>query len=92
MNKGIETKPVITYISRQGWNRRKLRQEDHERLVEELYRLRDTYGYEVNIVEMDQLSRTEQFRLASRTTVSRPSTSSTTVHRSYERSLLPRRS
>ena len=72
---GVPTVPVITYISRQGWNRRKLRQEDHERLVEELYRLRDTYGYEVNIVEMDQLSRTEQFRLASRTTVSHLSTS-----------------
>ena len=36
---GIETRPVITYISRQGWNRRKLRQGDHERLVEELERL-----------------------------------------------------
>ncbi|TBU47870.1 hypothetical protein BD309DRAFT_1050565 [Dichomitus squalens] len=66
---GIETRPVISYISRQGWNRRKLRQEDHERLVEELYRLRDEYGYEVNVVEMDKLTRMEQFRLAGRTTI-----------------------
>ena len=67
---GIETRPVITYISRQGWNRRKLRQGDHERLVEELERLRDEFGYEVNVVEMDKLTRMEQFRLAGRTTVS----------------------
>lgn len=67
---GVPTVPVITYISRQGWNRRMLIQEDHERLVEELFKLRDLYGYEVNVVEMDKLSRMEQFRLASRTTVS----------------------
>ena len=45
-------------------------QEDHERLVEELYKLRDMYDYEVNVVEMDKLTRVEQFRLAGRTTVS----------------------
>lgn len=67
---GVPTTPVITYISRQGWNRRMLLKEDHERLVEELHKLRDNYGYEVNIVEMDKLSRMEQFRLAGRTTVS----------------------
>ena len=67
---GVSTKPVITYISRQGWNRRKLRPADHDKLVAELYRLRDTYDYEVNIVEMDKLTRAEQFRLAGRTTVS----------------------
>ncbi|KAI0819451.1 hypothetical protein BC628DRAFT_1332737 [Trametes gibbosa] len=66
---GVPTKPVITYISRQGWNRRMLIQADHERLVSELYRLRDTYGYEVNVVEMDKLTRIEQFRLAARTTI-----------------------
>ena len=68
---GVSTKPVITYISRQNWGRRKLLPEDHERLVAELYNLRDTYDYELNIVEMDKLSRSEQFRLAGRTTVSR---------------------
>ncbi|KAI0634976.1 hypothetical protein C8Q77DRAFT_1171784 [Trametes polyzona] len=66
---GVPTRPVITYISRQGWNRRMLIQADHERLVQELYRLRDTYGYEVNVVEMDKLTRIEQFRLAARTTI-----------------------
>ncbi|OCH84340.1 hypothetical protein OBBRIDRAFT_891849 [Obba rivulosa] len=66
---GVASRPVITYISRQGWGRRMLIPEDHERLVEELYNLRDTYGYEVNIVEMDKLSRIEQFQLAGRTTI-----------------------
>ena len=61
---------VITYISRQGWGRRMLRQEDHDRLVEELYKLRDLYGYEVNVVSMDKLTRAEQLQLAGRTTVS----------------------
>ncbi|KAH9941287.1 uncharacterized protein BXZ73DRAFT_42246 [Epithele typhae] len=65
----VSTKPVITYVSRQGWTRRKLIQADHEVLVAELYKLRDTYGYEVNIVEMDKLTRSEQFRLAARTTI-----------------------
>lgn len=62
-------KPVITYISRQNWGRRMLIQEDHERLVEELYKLRDQYGYEVNVVTMDKLTRAEQIALAARTTV-----------------------
>lgn len=63
--------PVITYISRQGWGRRMLIQEDHERLVSELYKLRDNYGYEVNVVSMDKLSRAEQMVLSGRTTVCR---------------------
>ena len=61
--------PVITYVSRQGWGRRMLIPEHHEKLVQELYKLRDTYGYEVNVVSMDKLSRQEQLRLAGRTTV-----------------------
>lgn len=64
--------PVITYISRQGWERRMLIQEHHEKLVRELYKLRDNYGYEVNVVSMDKLSRAEQLVLAGRTTVSSP--------------------
>ena len=64
------SKPVITYISRQEWPRRRLRQKDHEKLVTELYKLRDNYGVEVNIVSMDQLTHAEQFKLAARTTVS----------------------
>lgn len=60
---------VITYISRQGWGRRMLRPGDHERLVKELEALRDRYGYEVNVVDMQDLTRAEQFSLAARTTV-----------------------
>ncbi|TFY62377.1 hypothetical protein EVG20_g6724 [Dentipellis fragilis] len=69
VGEGTRGKPVITYISRQGWGRRMLIQEDHERLVEELYRLRDEKGYEVNVVSMDKLSRIEQLQLAGRTTI-----------------------
>lgn len=61
--------PVITYISRQGWGRRMLRPADHEKLVQELYKLRDKYGYEVNVVNLEKMSRVEQLRLAARTTV-----------------------
>jgi hypothetical protein len=66
---GTRGTPVITYISRQAWGRRMLKQADHEKLVEELYKLRDQYGYEVNVVSMDQLSRDEQLWLAGQTTV-----------------------
>ncbi|KAJ7465287.1 hypothetical protein FB451DRAFT_433685 [Mycena latifolia] len=62
-------RPVITYISRQVWGRRTLLEEDHKRLVKELYRLRDAHGWEVNIVLMEQMSRAEQIRLAVRTTI-----------------------
>lgn len=62
-------KLVITYISRQEWGRRMLRSADHDRLVEELNLLRDRYGYEVNVVGMQSLTRAEQFNLAARTTV-----------------------
>jgi hypothetical protein len=60
---------VITYISRQEWGRRMLLPQDHDRLVKALEALRDQYGYEVNIVSMDKLTRQEQFTLAGRTTV-----------------------
>ncbi|KAI0795666.1 hypothetical protein C8Q75DRAFT_863418 [Abortiporus biennis] len=66
---GMSNAPVITYISRQGWGRRMLIQEHHDKLVEELYKLRDTYGYEVNVVSMDKLSRMEQLSLSGRTTI-----------------------
>lgn len=62
--------PVITYISRQEWGKRTLIQKDHEKLVSELYKLRDTYGYEVNVVSAEKLTRAEQIQLAARTTVS----------------------
>ena len=44
-------------------------QRDHEKLVEELNKLRDRYGYEVNVVSMDKLSPFEQLQPAGRTTV-----------------------
>jgi hypothetical protein len=64
--------PVITYISRQAWGRRMLKPADHDKLVKELYKLREQYGYEVNVVNMDKLSRVEQLRLAGKTTVRTP--------------------
>jgi len=67
---GTSGQPVITYISRQNWGRRMLIPEDHEKLVKELYKLRDTYGWEVNVIEADKMSREEQIRLSARTTVS----------------------
>ncbi|KAI4517334.1 hypothetical protein K525DRAFT_211140 [Schizophyllum commune Loenen D] len=69
VGEGLTGKPVITYISRQTWGRRMLKPEDHDRLVQELYKLRDTYGYEVNVVSMDKLSRMQQIQLAARTTI-----------------------
>lgn len=68
--KGVASNPVITYVSRQDWGRRMLIPEHHDRLVRELHGLRDQYGYEINIVSMDKLSRIEQFQLSGRTTVS----------------------
>ena len=67
---GTTNSPVITYISRQEWGKRTLIQKDHEKLVSELYGLRDTYGYEVNVVSAEKLTRAEQIQLAARTTVS----------------------
>lgn len=68
----LERKPVITYISRQAWGRRMLRKEDHEVLVKGLEKLRETHGWELNVVEMENMSRMEQVKLIGRTTVSEP--------------------
>jgi len=62
--------PVITYVSRQTSRGRMLITEHHDRLIKELYGLRDKYAYEVNVVNMENLSREAQIRLAARTTVS----------------------
>jgi len=43
--------------------------EHHDQLVAELYALRDRYGYEVNVVDLDKLSRDEQMQLSARTTI-----------------------
>ncbi|GLB38269.1 putative protein of unknown function (DUF563) [Lyophyllum shimeji] len=66
---GTTSTPVITYISRQEWGRRMLIKEDHELLVEELYKLRDQYGFEVNVVAAEKMTRLEQIELAARTTI-----------------------
>ncbi|KAJ8591607.1 hypothetical protein M405DRAFT_840448 [Rhizopogon salebrosus TDB-379] len=68
-SRDMAQKSVITYVSRREWGRRMLIQEDYERLVEELYQLRDQYGCEVNVVSMDKLTRAEQIALAARITV-----------------------
>lgn len=62
-------KTVITYVTRQDWGRRLLRTEDHEKLVKALKSLERRYGYEVNVVAMDKLSKRDQLMLATRTTV-----------------------
>ncbi|KAJ7750943.1 hypothetical protein DFH07DRAFT_1033851 [Mycena maculata] len=61
--------PVITYISRQAWGRRMLVPADHERLVRELRKLESTYGWEVNVVVPETMTRLEQLQLAARTTI-----------------------
>ena len=79
---GTTGTPVITYISRQEWGRRMLIPAHHDKLVQELYKLRDRYGYEVNVVNPEKMSRMEQIRLAARTTVS---TCHTCIFRSLQK-------
>ncbi|KAG8925361.1 hypothetical protein FRC02_009719 [Tulasnella sp. 418] len=64
-----ESRPVITYISRQAWGRRSLKKEDHEALVAGLRKLEAEKGYEVHIAEAEKMSKPEQVSLASRTTI-----------------------
>jgi hypothetical protein len=61
---------VITYISRQGGPRRRLRDRDHKALVSALLELGSRKGWVVNIVMAESLSREEQLQIAARTTVS----------------------
>ncbi|KIO18416.1 hypothetical protein M407DRAFT_31920 [Tulasnella calospora MUT 4182] len=64
------TPPVITYVTRQQWGKRMLRDSDHTALVDKLHELkRDNKDWEVNVVQLEELSREEQIRLAARTTV-----------------------
>ncbi|KIK61339.1 hypothetical protein GYMLUDRAFT_42924 [Collybiopsis luxurians FD-317 M1] len=63
------TRPVVTYLSRQDWTRRKLRDEDHQRLVAELRKLEQEIGIEVIVVSAEKLSRWEQIRLVGRSTI-----------------------
>ncbi|KAG9122836.1 hypothetical protein FRC07_000612, partial [Ceratobasidium sp. 392] len=66
---GALLKPVITYVSRQGWGRRMLKEKDHLGLVKALRELEAKYGYEVNIVKLDKMTRDEQLRLVGRSTI-----------------------
>jgi len=61
-------KAVITYISRQA-ARRHLIREDHELLRASLQEMSVRKGYELIIIEAEKLSRDEQLRIMSRTTV-----------------------
>ncbi|KAG8993557.1 hypothetical protein FRB93_001936 [Tulasnella sp. JGI-2019a] len=68
-SEGAKSNIVITYVTRQGWGRRMLREEDHERLVLALKQLEKTHGWEVNIVRMETMSRDAQIALVARTTI-----------------------
>ena len=48
----VAGKPVITYVSRQEWGRRMLKQSDHEGLVKELNALKEKYGWEVSAASL----------------------------------------
>lgn len=78
--------PVITYVSRQGWGRRMLKEDDHVRLVASLEELRQRRQIEVNIVELDRIPREEQIRVAARTTVSTKGKPDLPTNLGYQRS------
>jgi len=48
---------------------RMLKHDDHERLVQGLQGLKAQYGWEVNVVKLENMSREEQIALAARSTV-----------------------
>jgi hypothetical protein len=62
--------PVVTYVSRQGGGRR-LREADHEGLVQALRDLEKVGMCEVNVVQMEKMNVKEQVAVAARTTVGR---------------------
>ncbi|KAF5375406.1 hypothetical protein D9615_007992 [Tricholomella constricta] len=64
-------KVVITYISRQGVSRRKLKGKDHEGLVAALEALvaRKGDGWELVVLQAEKLTKDEQVRAAARTTI-----------------------
>ena len=65
----VTTKPVVTYISRQGAGRR-LTDKDHEGLVEALRGLEQEGLCEVHIPMMERMSLQEQIALPAKSTVS----------------------
>jgi len=65
----VTTKPVVTYISRQGGGRR-LTDKDHEGLVEALRGLEKEGLCEVHIPVMERMSLQDQIALPAKSTVS----------------------
>ncbi|KAJ7591263.1 hypothetical protein C8J56DRAFT_558290 [Mycena floridula] len=61
-------KIVITYISRQG-GRRRLTDQAHDSLVTALEELSKRKGWELNVLQAERLSKDEQLRYISRTTI-----------------------
>ncbi|KAF7314414.1 hypothetical protein MKEN_00914200 [Mycena kentingensis (nom. inval.)] len=67
----MPSKVVVTYISRQSAGNRKLTQEAHDELVFSLQELAKAKGpsWELNIIKAEELTKDEQIRIASRTTI-----------------------
>ncbi|EJD40540.1 hypothetical protein AURDEDRAFT_186946 [Auricularia subglabra TFB-10046 SS5] len=61
--------PVVTYVSRQAGRRRKLRDEDHHKLVLALEVLCGSRGWEFNHINAENIPTEEQLKLFARTTV-----------------------
>ncbi|KAJ7599181.1 hypothetical protein C8J56DRAFT_916015 [Mycena floridula] len=64
----ISSRPIVTYISRQGAGRRLLAQ-DHDLLVQALMELEVEGLCDVHVVQMERLSLQEQLALVSRSTI-----------------------
>jgi len=64
------TRPVITYVSRQGpKSGRRLKDEHHDQLVAALEEFARKENYELHITMLEKLDKAEQIRLLSRTTI-----------------------
>ena len=67
--KGIKDgNPIVTFISRQGL-RRRLIKDDYESLVGELRRLEREHGYEVHIMQMEDLLPAQEVHLLAKSSV-----------------------
>ncbi|KAJ7598939.1 hypothetical protein C8J56DRAFT_1092988 [Mycena floridula] len=60
--------PIVTYISRQGGGRR-LKAEDHERLVESLMELKRDEICKVNVVSMEDMTLSQQIETIAKSTI-----------------------
>lgn len=50
---GERAVPVVTYVSRQAWGRRMLKEEDHLELVRTMEEAAKADGFEFNVVESE---------------------------------------